>query len=437
MGIDNKILINKTKLNNSTPIFNLLKLTLLTFFLVSIFPLVSAVEFDFIKGSSNFSQGETMLVLVSGNFLEQITRDNVFFYQDHVRIPMDYEIGRINNEFYIYALLAGKNSGNYSIVIKNVRYMEGIKVSKEDLVKNFTITEEKADFYVNPGFLITKEDFFLEVQNLLDKKITITINSPESFSSENFIQLLSGEIKKIYFGLETENLIFENIELSSENIFYSIPISVDKSEKIDESNRSFKFEPKTISISVATDSDAKRIIYLLNTGALDIENISFFIPEIFNPYVTVSPYTIDNLGKGSAEKIEISIISAEEEMTFEGYITATTENLTTSFTFLLNFVKDYIPSEEEKNILPSCPQINGTICTDEQKCTGNSVDTSSKPNGQCCLATCAQIEPKSSTGKYIGWGLVAIVILFLFWFLKKYKKARPKVDLLKIGQGKK
>ena len=276
MGIDNKILINKTKLNNSTPIFNLLKLTLLTFFLVSIFPLVSAVEFDFIKGSSNFSQGETMLVLVSGNFLEQITRDNVFFYQDHVRIPMDYEIGRINNEFYIYALLAGKNSGNYSIVIKNVRYREGIKVSKEDLVKNFTITEEKADFYVNPGFLITKEDFFLEVQNLLDKKITITINSPESFSSENSIQLLSGEIKKIYFGLETENLIFENIELSSENIFYSIPISVDKSEKIDESNRSFKFEPKTISVSVATDSDAKRIIYLLNTGALDIKKISFY-----------------------------------------------------------------------------------------------------------------------------------------------------------------
>ena len=407
-------------------------LLLITVFLILIFPLVSAAE---IEMKSGFSQGETLLAVVSGNFLDQITRDNVFFYQDHVRIPMTYEVGKINNAFYIYALLVGKTQGNYSVVIRDVRYMKGIRESNEDIVRNFTITDNTAAFYVKPGFLITSGDFFLEVQNLLDKRTTITVNTSESFNSVSSLELLSGETKKINFVLNAENQAFENIELGSENTSYSVPVFVDKPEKIGEDNMSFKFEPKIVSVSMATGSDSKRIIYLLNTGSLDIENISFFIPLVLEPYITISPEIIDNLGNGSAKQIEIFVNSGEEEMTLEGKITAKAENLTTSFTLNLDFIEDYIPAEgeEEEEILTTCSQINGTICTQEQNCTGDFVDTS---DNVCCLATCEQIEKKSSTGKYIGWGLVAIVILFLFWFFKRYKRVRPKVDLLKIGQGK-
>ena len=147
------------------------------------------------------------------------------------------------------------------------------------------------------------------------------------------------------------------------------------------------------------------------------------------------PETIDNLDGGSAKQIEIFVNSAEEEMTLEGKITARAENLTASFALNIDFVKDYVPVNGsdggEEIVLTTCPQLNGTICTDQQKCTGDSVSVT---QGTCCLAKCEQIGEESSTGKYIGWGIVIVVLILLFWFFKRYKRVRPKVDLLKIGQ---
>ena len=151
--------------------------------------------------------------------------------------------------------------------------------------------------------------------------------------------------------------------------------------------------------------------------------------------MTISPKIIDNLGNGSAKQIEIFVNSAEEEMILEGEITARAVNLTSSFILNLDFVKDYIPTngtdEKEEIVLTTCSQLNGTICTDKQKCTSDPVNVA---QGICCLAKCEQIEGGSSTGKYIGWGIVIVIILLLFWFFKIYKIDRPKVDLLKICQ---
>jgi len=402
--------------------------------LLLIFPLISSVEFEM---KNEFDQGETLVAVISGNFLDQIIRDNIFFYKEHVRIPVVYEVGKINDDFYIYAMLTGKEQGNYSVIIKDIRYMSGIEIIDEDIVKNFTITENTTDFSLNPGFIITSEDFFLEVQNLQEERITVQIDTPETFISENSLELRSGETKRINFNLNEEGSAFEEIKLSSENANYFVLVFVMSDINITEEERlNFKFEPHIVDVSIATDSDSKRIVYILNTGDT-VEDIFISVSPLLEPYVTVSPQEINTLEKNSTEKIEIFITSGTEEIIIEGQIFARAENFTSSLILILDFIKDFIPeeSEEEEVIITTCAQLGGIICEEGERCTGK---TNPTKDGICCFAPaiCEEI-PKKQTGKIIGWGVIILVILFLFWFFKKYKKVRPKIDLLKISKGKK
>ena len=418
-----------------------MKKIIIILIILLLFPLISSVEFETKK---EFDQGETLLAVISGNFLDQITRDNIFFYKGHVRIPMVYEVGKINNDFYIYAMLTGKDQGNYSIVIQDIRYNRGIAIVDEDIVKNFTITENTTDFSLNPGFIIASEDFFLEVQNLQEERITIQIDTPESFISENSLELKSGETKRINFELNEQawnfSSAFEEIKLSSENTDYSVPVSamsdINTTETTEgEQELNFKFEPHIVEISIATDSDSKRIVYILNTGDT-AEDIFISVSPLLEPYVTVSPQEINSLEENSTEKIEIFIASGTEEIIIEGQIDARAENFTSSLILVLDFIKDFIPEEpeDEEVIITTCVQIEGIICDGGERCTGK---TSPTKDGICCFApaVCEEI-PKSQTGKIIGWAVVIVVILFLFWFFKKYKKVKPRVNLLKIGKGK-
>ena len=217
--------------------------------LLLILPLMTAVQVDMKK---EFAQGETLMVKISGNFLDQLQKENIFFYRQDVKIPLEYDIIKINDEYYLYALLGDKTPNNYSLRIENIRYMQGTSISEEDIIKEFVITEEIVDFSIEPGFIITDEEFFIRVQNLQDFKIEIDINENKTEivmgffeslfkgfqTSDNSIELLSGEIKDLQFNLGNETS-FRFVELSTENINYSIPVyvfvsKVTKTEEQDE-----------------------------------------------------------------------------------------------------------------------------------------------------------------------------------------------------------
>ena len=132
-----------------------MKRTILILFLL-IFPLISAVEIDM---KDEFDQGETLMAKISGNFLEQVKKENILFYREHVRVPLEYDLAKIDNEYYVYAELGNKEPNNYSLRIENVNYMKGATVVDDDLIKEFIITEEVADFSINPGFVITEKEF--------------------------------------------------------------------------------------------------------------------------------------------------------------------------------------------------------------------------------------------------------------------------------------
>ncbi len=417
-----------------------------------VIPIISAIEFDM---KTNFSQGETLMAKVSGYFLEPILKENIFFYRGHVRIPMEYDITKIDKEFYIYALLTGKNPDNYSIVIKNARYMKGSRVSEEDITKNFSIIENTTDFSINPGFVITKSDYFIEVQNLQDYKITIQIKTAiknETSEKEGFFDsllgigedeegnsttLMSGEIKKINFEIEDiEQPTLKIVELSTENLKYVIPVYIFIEEISEKKERGFKLEPSELNISMPTNSNTTRIIYLYNTGQETLRNISLSMPDSLKSYISLSVNEIEELDENSSIKIELYIFS-EEEGGIQGNIRAKTEDetLLSYSTIFLNFLKDYVPLDEDDEILitKTCSEWNGTICGKDEECEGK---IEGAKDGACCFGTCKKIE-ESSTGKIIGWVIIIVVAGFLIWFFKKrYKGAKKPIDLLKIAKGK-
>jgi len=403
--------------------FNLLMVVLsLTLFLVMVLmPSISAIE---VSMDSKFSQGETLLAKFSGNFIDQIRDENVLFYRGHVKIPIVYDVVKIEEEFYVYALLAGKTEGNYSLSIEGVRYMKGTDIVDDDIVSNFSISNETAVFSVNPGVLITTNDFPVEFQNLQDRKITININeNSPSIDSQKSLELKSGEKKKVFFSVE-ENPVkgIVSVEFSSGDFSYILPAYIDSGITDEEKEKKLEFHPQSATVSLATNSDAKRIIYIENTGEEILEDILFDVSPLLEPYVEIFPDKINKLEPNETEKIEIQISSDAQEKIIEGDVIAFTENFSASFTLVLDFVKDFVPANgSEPLIVTSCEDLGGIVCTEGLECSGDIVQSK---NGDCCIAPLVCQEPKKpSSGKYIGWGLLILAFVFLFWFYKRrYKR---------------
>jgi len=193
--------------------------------LILFLPIISAVT---INMNEEFSQGETLMAKVSGNFFESITKEDIFFYERHVKEPMSPFITKINNDFYIYAQLFDKPENNYSMVVKNVMYIKGGLVFQEDFTKYFSISNSTADFSINPGFISTDKNFFIEVENLQDSETTISVvTSSIVLETSKPITLTSGATKKIYFSINNlTQPTFELIGLSTGNSQYKIPVYV-------------------------------------------------------------------------------------------------------------------------------------------------------------------------------------------------------------------
>jgi len=136
-------------------------------------------------------------------------------------------------------------------------------------------------------------------------------------------------------------------------------------------------------------------------------------------------------------KIELSFSSSTDEKLIEGRITAKDENYYAHLDITLDFIKDYIPLDDEEEIIvevsETCEEKAGKICQEQEECSGETVYAK---DDICCLGTCSEQE-QSSTGKIIGWAMVAVIFVFLVWFFKKkYRGAKKPINLLKIGRKK-
>ncbi len=400
------------------------KLILLFIFFIFFTSLISAIS---IETDSEFDKGETLLAKISGNFIDSIQTNNVVFYRGHVQIPLDFDVVKQGEDFYIYALLLNKEKGNYSFEISDVRYYKGTEIIDDTIIQNFSISNNLAEFSVNPGFITTKDNFEVKLQNLQEKKITVNIETSNRISAEESVELKEGESKSVDFILDMP-MSEENIIFTSENYSYEFKAFIIKSEEKIEKDYDIDFETKVVDISMATESDGKRVIYLKNTGKDEIEKVNLSISSILEPYVTLSIYSIKDFKVNKSEKIEIFIISDIEEAVFEGEIIAyaqiENQTLKDSATIIIEFMKDFVPTEEYTEDTPStdkCSDVGGEICSGNQECGGEIFYAS---DGVCCLGSCQDVET-SSIKKWVGWTLIIVLVLGVYWFYKKkYKKAK-------------
>jgi hypothetical protein len=406
--------------------------------------------------NSQYAQGETLIAKISGS-LESISKLDVLLYRNHVRVPFSFEMKKIDGNYYLYSLLSEKEPNNYSLVLKDIKYYSQGKIVEEDYSENFTITENFASFSVSPGFIESGDNFEIQLQNLRNYELPVSLNknsSQEQSSSifdilfgggsegEEEIVLLSGEKRKI-------NLAFENLtesgwittELNAENTTYFIPIYVIVEERVSYENetKEIKFYPSEISVNLATNSSTQRIVYLKNIGDADIENITISIPEELRKYVELEE-NIFEIEKNESEKIILNISSGQEEKQISDFLTAkiSGEEVYAYLTLNLSFIPNYIPSEEEeenRNIILSCSEMGGNICSEEETCSG---ELEYATDGECCLGTCEEEEIKP-TSPLIGWIIVIVLVLLIAWFfLTKYRKTGTrKISLLDVAKRKK
>ncbi|MFH1801277.1 MAG: hypothetical protein ABH804_00370 [archaeon] len=389
-----------------------------------LFPLIQAVEWDM---KTEFQQGEMLTAKISGNFIKPILKENIYLYRGHVRVSADPSVAKIEDDYYIAISLLGKTESNYTLMIKEVEYMIGGKTESADLERNFTIKGETALFSIDKGFVITSGDFSIQVQNLQAYLITINVktdtvsgSSSEGFfsslfekaisdSDDYFFNLKSGEIKKINFevnGITKTSL--KKIKFSSSNLSYEIPIYVYANKSAEVEKGGMKFDFSESNISVATGDEKTRFVYLHNLGEETLKDITLSVSEELSSYLTLSVEEIEELEAGSKMKIDFDLFS-EEEGTIEGYIKAElkdNETILTYYFLTLNFIKDYIPPANESF------EENGGGPSSQNQTIANE---------------------KSSTGKIIGWSLLALIVGGLVWFyFKKYKKAGTgPIDLFK------
>jgi hypothetical protein len=414
-------------------------------FLFLFLPFVSAVQLSI---NQNFSQGETIIAKISGNFISPITNDNIFFCSGYIcnenfRIPMEYEVLKLGDDYYLYAITTGKSAGNYSLSIQNVQYMRGSQVANDTIAANFSITNSTADFSVNPGFVYSSGDFYLQVQNLQNNDLTITVNTATNDSSARQIlispsstyspiSLSSGEIKKINFAVGAGSPSLRMVELKSNNFTYEIPVYLFSSSSSTNGNvtESFEIDPQSLTISVPTNATTTKTIYLYNLGDTELDNVSLSLPDSLNSSMNLSQYYIQNLSSKSGIPIDLSFFSTIQK-TVTGSLVATSGEKTISSSIFLTFVNNYTVSNQSI-LTQTCAELNGTVCNSTQQCDREPIYAT---DNVCCLGTCNDI-PANNSGTIIGIVIVVVILAAVIFFYIRYKKAKKPVNLLEISKGK-
>lgn len=431
-----------------------MKKSLIILAIIFLLPLASSLEIDM---KSQFDQHETLTAKISGNFVNPILKQNIFLKRGHVRTAFEPEVTKINDKYFIYGSLLNKNAGNYTLLIKGAEYYSGANIIDDDIELEFTISNQTAEFYALPGFIITNSTFQIKVQNLKDSTLSIGIStslgttdypiSPtttednESFfsffssdsseektifdTSEESVSLKSGEIKNLKFiakGFKQPTLKY--LKLTSPNTNYEIPLQINQEDSTPEKKeQDLNFDKSDINLSLATEDELIEIIYLKNTGKQKLENIKLSLSEDLENFVKLSKTEIESLSSDSSIKIKLTIKS-DDEGTYYGQLRANledNESITEVSSITLNFIENYVPPENNTEI--------------ENNSTDNETDF---PPGSSSSGGSEDETDDENSGKLTGWIILAIVVVLLAWFfLKKYPSTRKKFDLIAAAKRKK
>jgi len=381
------------------------------------FPLVSSLEFNLDK--ETYHPQETLLATLKANFVENPKAEDIFLYSGRLKVPVIYDLAKIQNSFYIYLILP-LEPRNYTLLIKNAHYLEDGKTKKQDLKLNFSVQENVADFYVIPGFVTATDDFSVKVFANSETEIKA------KFLEQNYtITLLSGQKKKLTFSIKSvQESSLEFIHLSSDSTSYKIPVLISpKTQNKTQQQNQLRFNKNKIALEILVEKNWKSEIKIYNPTQEDIEDIE--IKEDLD-ILKISPDKIDKLESGEEQTIDL-IFNSDELGKYEGELQAEYENVT----IIVPISIDVKETEEELPVLDeaeeayayqTCEEKGGHICAGEEICDG---ELTSSYDGSCCLGECKE-EEKNNTRKFIGIAIIFAVLSGVAFFLYRRMKKKPK-----------
>ena len=382
------------------------KISLFLLFLLCIVPLTSAVSIDI---QPSYHPGETLISKVYGNILEQIPRENVELLRGHVQVAADYDIKKIGNDYYIYMILPTVQN-NYTLVIKDVVTTVNGTIQTVTLEKNFTTLGPLIDYSINPGVIISKENFKINIFSYIDSQISINTDFPD----ERSIILNSGE-----------NSINFDISLINNGIYtanvgtYNVPILINKEEDNSLDSRNLKFLPGSIEGIVLINHNNNYPIRLVNSGSLDISDLTF---EFDKTLFDISP-SIVSLESG--QSVELNLTVKKKNQPINSQIIVRYGDQTSTLLVNLdyttnssNIIDPYNQSSAGKNYY--CNELQGKFCGSGETC---STDTLATLDGQnCCIGTCT--TPSKSSYSWLGYLIVFILIVVLLIIGARYYKTK-------------
>jgi len=345
------------------------KFIIFLFVFIIFFQVVSAAT---ITTSTEFLKGENFIARISGNFMVPPAQDKVFFYRGHVSTSMGfYEIYEIEGDYYVSTQIPlEKLAGNYSIVIENSLYKNGLEEISDDIVGNFSILNRTVPFLVSPGLQIAEGNYSIKLTNLEPEKITISYGG-DTFWEETYEKsLLSGESEIIFIRPKSWKG-FQQVNFTYENETYSI----------------LSYIPKDLSEETSNGIINSEDNFSMNDGGLNETNEELsFLEKLFG-------------------KKKITEDSNKSSILDQG--------------------NDSLKMREGNS--KNCSEMGYVICSEGEKCEG---ETEYGRDAKCCKGDCIKIE-KSSLGKTIGWIIIIVLAFVVTWFLKKkYQETKTSPEKL-------
>ncbi|MFA5019557.1 MAG: hypothetical protein WC533_00480 [Candidatus Pacearchaeota archaeon] len=406
-------------------------------FLVLFISSVSALE---IQSETSFSKGETFLASIGGNILDNIQFEDVKFLKGHVQQNFKHDILKINNNYYIYAVLP-YNEAEYTLVLENVYYMENNKIILTDLTKNFTIINTTVSFNVYPGVIITDKDFKITVYNneFYDSLLTYTLSNKTDTETVKAQELTEVEISI----KGVEETTFETLSLSLSTTSYEIPVYIITNQTIGE-NESEETTPVKL---VFADSEIQDILNigkeysyfsdLFNIGENESKKVNLSVSSSLTPFLKLNATSFASINSKQKASIEFKVNFTDTGL-FEGFIRADSDNSSDILSIIFLVGQDIPPDIERNGTIP--PNINITNITKKKtcsemggkKCTGTCSDNTKlklASDGLCCLGTCSEDEkPKRN------WTVIIIIVFalavigfFVWWKVKKPKTSEKDI----------
>lgn len=389
-------------------------------FLMAIIPGVFALSTDM---KDSYKQEETMIFEIKGNLLENIGKEQVDFKRGHVSVPLEFDVKRLGDRQFIWGI-APSNENNYSLFIEDIVTTINGKVSEVNFEKNFSVLSEKTDYNIKPGFILTKEDFTIDLFLFVDEEIEIEISYGESSGTERF-NPGENEIDFSVSNLDENEIV--DIKIGDYILpLYFIGESSDNSEDIERILPDFRFKPRVIeSFVIDNGRELTYPVQIINSGDEEIVLVLEYDKSIFR---------IDKdeirIQKDSIYDFNFSIVEFPKDRLDEK-IYAKSGNFSIELALIIeptenadNVNTPYLEDGFVESQLYYCSELNGVKCSTGESCDG---ELQNSLEGSCCIGSCKTVDEKSGYGIW-GWLIAGIIILIIGIVFMKYKKTKNSGD---------